>query len=102
MRLKLSEHVMMRVRVQVLGPGVVGHRPRGEVAGVTVEIDTHRMAGVGHLAVGGQQRVFDRRQERARLDPLLLLDELDALQNFLAHERPPQESNTNRPRRMAE
>ena len=92
---------MVRVRVQVGLPGLVGDRPGDEVAGVAVEVDAHRVARVGHLAVGGEQGVLDRGQERARLDALLLLDELDALEDFLAHRALPRSSNTNRPRLIA-
>src|SRR6185312_13901522 len=39
---RLGQHVVVRVRVEIRRPGVVGHGPGREVAGVAVEVDPHR------------------------------------------------------------
>ena len=45
-----------------------------DIAGLGVDLDLGCLDGVGGLAVGGVQRVFERAQERLGADALLLLD----------------------------
>ena len=44
------------------------------VAGLGVDLDLGVLHGVGRLLVGGEQRVFERLDERFEGDALLLLD----------------------------
>src|SRR5436853_472256 len=77
------------MRLQVRLPGVRGDRPNDGVAGLAVEVDADWMARVGHLLVRREERLLDGREQRLRLDPALLLEQLHALQKFLAHRLPP-------------
>ena len=59
-------------------------RVHAELA-LAVELDLGVPGGAGRLLVGGEQRVLERGDEDAFLDPLLLLDRVDALDDLLAH-----------------
>ena len=93
---RLGRAAVVRVRLQVGLPCLGGDRPDDEVAGLAVDVDPDRVARVGHLAVGGQHGVLDGGQQRVRLDALLLLDQLDALEDLLAHRVPPTCSSATR------
>src|SRR3954471_5684149 len=59
-------------------------REHAEVAAV-VELDGRVTRGARRLLVGGEQRVFERRDERAALDSLLALDLANGVNDLLAH-----------------
>src|SRR5437588_3015840 len=94
------DRAVVRMHLEVCLPGVGGDRPDDVIAGLAVEVDAHRMARVGHLLVCRQQRLLNGREQRLRLDPALLLEQLHALPEFLAHRLPPT-SATRFPRRIA-
>ena len=74
---RLVEQPLLEVRGQL-------DREDAEVA-LVVELDGRVAGRARRLLVGGEQRVLERRDERALLDALLALDLADRLDDLLAH-----------------
>ena len=56
-----------------------------EIGGVAVEVDAGVLGGARRLLVRGQQRVLQRRHQGLGIDPLLLLEAPDRLDDLAAH-----------------
>ena len=59
-------------------------RKHAEVA-LVIDLDRGVARGSGHLLVGGEERVLERGDERAALDPLFALDVANRLDDLLTH-----------------
>ena len=59
-----------------------------EVRGVAVEVDAGVLGGARRLLVRGQEGVLERRHQGLGVDPLLLLEALDRLDDLTAHLAP--------------
>ena len=66
---------------------VLGHEQfeDAEVAGLAVEFDARVLGRAGRLLVGREQRVFERVHQGFGVDPLLALEQLDCVNDFLGH-----------------
>ncbi len=57
-----------------------------EVSGVAVQVDAGVLGRAGRLLVGGEERVLERRHQGLGVDPLLLLEAPDGLNDLAAQD----------------
>ena len=60
-------------------------REDADVARLAVELDARERLGVRRLAIRGQQRVLERGEQDLGIDPLLVGDDADGVEDLLGH-----------------
>ena len=65
--------------------GCQHEREDADVARLAVELDARERLGVLRLAIGGQQRILERGEQDLGIDPLLVGDDADGVEDLLGH-----------------